>query len=135
MLCLQDILSFPDLLSHRNETIKNLSPRLLDFDKRKENQVIFYGRIDDHSQIIEIQSDQINKFSNVKIYCDCSSFYYEFAYFLNNANSLYHPDKFKKAIKKKPAKENPVTGCKHCIAFANHLFRMRSRINPRLKIN
>lgn len=134
MLEVRDLLSFPPLFRDRNKTWKKLESKLLDFDD-SNGKVILYGETNKHQQIIEIQGKKIHLNSEVKIYCDCQSFLYEFAHIINDNDSLYGKNQFEKALKLTPREKNRkgiISGCKHIIAFTNYIYRNSNRINNRL---
>lgn len=96
------------------------------------------------SYIIEFQfiGEQFNLNNELKVYCTCPSFNFEFAHILNDANALLKPEQFKQSIQKTPKQKNKyniIGGCKHCIACARLTFKkfdlIQNKVNNLKKIN
>lgn len=130
---LNDLFDYPAILRTKKNInkLKSLRTHLIDL-KLQENSVILIGRTNNHIQNFQLSSREIKTNSEIKFNCSCEDFLYRYAHILNDANLLYSPEKFKKAVKDSPTETNKLsilTGCKHCISFARYLKIHQTKIN------
>ena len=90
------------------------------------------------SYTVEFQftGDTLKLDDDIKIYCSCPSFNFEFAHILNDDDALLYPESFKKAIDNTPTKKNRynlVGGCKHCIACARLTYNKFDLLQRKLR--
>lgn len=128
-MILNDLLNYTGKFKHRNEKIKDV---VLVFLKpiQHENSIVYssYNNNKKYYQFIEILGKNITKRSDVKIFCNCESFYYEFQYVVEELKSLFLNEKIKSTFFKKPLNKNPymiASGCKHINRLARKIYYRR----------
>ena len=139
---LNDLSTIPSAFRNRLEKVKNVNiiisrmsilnqnPHIIFSSGKYSQEILFLGKVDPDT--------------NIKIYCSCPSFNYEFAHILNDDQCLLHPERFKIAIRKTPREKNQkniLIGCKHCITAAQLIqkkmdkfqFIYKEKINVKLR--
>ena len=127
-------LNFPASYDNRNITIPSLRTSTFIMDTKVDNNILsIIGKVGNHTQIFELSKSKTLLNSEVKLYCDCESFKYEFYYVLlkhgciskqythifESNNALLSP--------KKKNIHNIVSGCKHIISLANEINRQQHK--------
>jgi hypothetical protein len=125
MIAFGNILHFPANYKNREKNLKNIN--LIEFEKKyndTEFKFIIKGLIvgkNRYTPEIEVYTATgIHITSPVKIFCNCDSFKFEFAYAVAKYDSLLHPENF---ILHRPKEKNQfvtASGCKHIIALAKY---------------
>ena len=118
-MILKDLASIPSAYRDRIEKVKKVKPMISGTYTILQNPHIILSSGKYSQEILFL--GEVDPDTNIKIYCSCPSFNYEFAHILNDNECLLHPERFKIAIRKTPREKNQknvLTGCKHCIAAA-----------------
>lgn len=124
MLRFSEILKFPISYSERNNKVDSTNWKV-DYVTKNDKKIIFKGSNGSHTVIIEFisfnEGKDINLTTPVKVFCDCESFKFEFAYACDKKEGLLNQSMF---FPKPPKEKNSfliATGCKHIIGFAQFI--------------
>ena len=127
-------LNFPAAYNERNITIPSLKTNTFIMDTKIDNNILtIIGKVGNHNQVFELSKSKTLLNSEVKLYCSCESFKYEFYYALlkhgaipkqythifESNNNLLSP--------KKKNIHNIVSGCKHIISLANEINKQQHK--------
>jgi len=135
ILKLKDLITPPTMYRNKLKDSYNLYPTINNLSKGNTNFLIKFNC---GKYIVEFQlTGETLKIDNeLKIYCSCPSFNFEFAHILNDDESLLYPKSFKKAIDNTPTKKNKynlIGGCKHCIACGRLTFNKFDLLQTRIR--
>jgi len=132
MLTFKRLLQFPPQFEHRE--VPSVQEVRLNYVVQEDNGVTVHFLIRQYTVSIHIQQDELdlppNPNAQVKIYCTCPSFYYDFAHVLYVNNCLLYPELLQDPwlhdyyLRIPPKVRNPqrvLSGCKHVIACARWL--------------
>ncbi|MCF8354354.1 MAG: hypothetical protein K9H48_07865 [Melioribacteraceae bacterium] len=130
---LNDLFDYPAILRTKENInkLKALQTNLIDLNIQ-ENSIILIGRTSKYIQKFQLFSEEIKINSEIKFNCSCEDFLYRYAHILNDADLLFQPEEFEKAIKNSPTKTNKLSvlfGCKHCVSFARYLKNHQTKVN------
>jgi len=139
---LNDLSTIPSAFRNRLEKVKNVNIIISRMSILNQNPHIIFSSGKYSQEILFL--GEVDPDTNIKIYCSCPSFNYEFAHILNDDQCLLHPERFKIAIRKTPREKNQkniLIGCKHCIAAAQFIqkkmdkfqFIYKEKINVKLR--
>jgi len=121
-MILKDLASIPSAYRDRIEKVKQVKPTISGTSIIIQNPHIMLSSGKYSQEILFL--GEVDPDTNIKIYCSCPSFNYEFAHILNDNECLLHPERFRIAIRKTPREKNQknvLTGCKHSIAAAQFI--------------
>src|SRR6056297_1836850 len=141
-MLLKDLATIPSSYRDRKEKINQVKTMINRTSTINQNPHIILSSCNYSQEILFL--GEIDPDTNVKIYCSCPSFNYEFAHILNDNECLLHSERFKIAVRKTPREKNQkniLTGCKHCIAAAQFIqkkmdkfqFIYKEKINVKLR--
>ena len=114
---LKNNITIPSIYRDRIKSIKSLKPTIIKIEMVGEHPLITCSCSKYNPKILFL--GKVDPNTNIKMFCSCMSFNYEFAHILNDDESLLFPEQFKTAIKKYPKKKNTknvLMSCKHCIS-------------------
>ena len=124
ILKLKDLITPPTMYRNRLKDSYNIYPTINSSSNYITNFLIKYN-CGNYTVEFQFIGETLKIDNNLKIYCSCPSFNFEFAHILNDNESLLYPESFKKAINSTPTKKNKhnlIGGCKHCIACGRLTF-------------
>jgi hypothetical protein len=117
-----NILNIPSKYRNRYEKIKLV--KLYDLKITETDKFrIFSGNTGYITEIAFNKNQKIDTTSEIRVNCTCKSFEFEFAEVINKANGLLYPKDFSNQVSNKI---KLLSGCKHLIFLARHIFERRS---------
>ena len=135
ILKLKDLITPPTMYRNRLKDSYNIYPTINSSSNHITNFLIKYN-CGNYTVEFQFIGETLKIDNNLKIYCSCPSFNFEFAHILNDDESLLYPESFKKAINSTPTKKNKhnlIGGCKHCIACGRLTFNKFDLLQTRLR--
>ena len=129
-------LSFPSAYNDRNSSILPLKQiTFITNVQILDNILKINGRVGNHAQTIELTKSKTLLNSEIKLFCDCESFRYEFYYTLLKHGAI--PKEYttifenlnKSIIPKKKNVHGIISGCKHCISLCNEIQKQEHKNN------
>jgi len=131
---LKDLTIIPAYFNERQINVRKIIVLPIDVVFHEFDVSILF-KASDYNQEISFRK-KIHPDSNIKIFCSCPSFNFEFANILHKNNALLYPEKFTKAITRTPRVRNiksVLTGCKHCIACGRFINNNLEKIDEMIK--
>lgn len=129
-MLLRDFVNPRAFYKDRIQDIKSLKVFLRDIYFHETVPVVKFN-CNNYEINIQLIGAEVNDRNDIRISCTCPSFNYEFAHILNDADTLFMPKNFQKAVSAAPKKKNKyniITGCKHTIACALDVYRNLNKI-------
>ena len=134
MITFNQITKFPSFFKDRNNSLENLKISVTKVFKDENNYLTINSSWNNYEQIIIFNNNKITSKSEVKFFCSCDSFKYEFASVVKKFGSLCNEEFFtntKKAKYKNPF--NLPGGCKHIVALSNYIIKNLNKIYRSIK--
>jgi len=116
---------FPALYKNREKSVDTVVFNSIKRDIKDDEIIIINATTNKYQQEIEIKNG-LHLNSEVKVFCNCESFKYEFANAVFRAGSLIRPLSVFRSIVSRPKEKNQYNipcGCKHIVALARNIIK------------
>ena len=85
---------FPAAYKEREKLVNDVIFTEITYNKSEDQKILVNSRTNKYFQEMEIEGETINLHANVKVFCSCESFKYEFANSIFKSGSLKRPISF-----------------------------------------
>jgi hypothetical protein len=125
MLKLKNIIHFPAYYKEHNLKLDNIDVTSIKIEKI-EGKYEINAKSGKHDVKIEFTDEKLTTDTDIKVFCGCESFKFEFAHALYIKQSLLDAESFKMNLERRGKKKNVYaipSGCKHVVAVGQYIFR------------
>ena len=119
---------FPAAYKEREKLVNDVIFTEITYNKSEDQKILVNSRTNKYFQEMEIEGETINLHANVKVFCSCESFKYEFANSIFKSGSLKRPISFIRSIISRPKQKNEhniPSGCKHIVALSRKIIKIK----------